>query len=376
MTRKQLISFAAAIVALATAITPVSAQQIEEGQWLNLFDGESLFGWTLFGDAAWTVTDGVLTAKQGTNGWLASTCQFADFDLTVKIRVTGKGSAGIAVRSGLEGHPADTGGAAIALPAQDGDAWHVVQVRAVGTALAATVDGQPVEGLAATRARGYVGIQYHRYHRDGRAAPAVEVSEVKLRPLHLAPIFNGANLDGWNIIPDRASVFSVVDGALNIKDGNGQIETAGVYQDFLLQLDIAAFGDPKKPLNSGVFFRGPVGVFWKGYESQVRNEFVRDDRTRPVDFGTGGLYGIQEARKVLPSEGEWFQKTIICEGNHFAVWINGYLVSDYFDTRPVSAEGDGKSGFVQPAGTIHLQGHDPTTNLSFKNINIQEYPAR
>ena len=33
-----------------------------------------------------------------------------------------------------------------------------------------------------------------------------------------------------------------------------------------------------------------------------------------------------------------------------------------------------KEGFVGEAGTIHLQGHDPTTDLSFKNINIQEYP--
>ena len=34
---------------------------------------------------------------------------------------------------------------------------------------------------------------------------------------------------------------------------------------------------------------------------------------------------------------------------------------------------DGKRGYVPEAGTIHLQGHDPTTDLSFKNIQIQEY---
>ncbi len=376
MIRRTRYTVAAAMIALAAMAAPLSAQDVAEGQWINLFDGESLFGWTQFGDAAWEVADGVLSAKRGTNGWLASTCQFADFDLTVKIRVTGKGSAGIVFRTGLEGHHSETGGAAITLPAQDDDTWRLVQVRAVGPSVSATVDGKTVEGLAVSRARGYVGVQYHRYHRDGRAAPIVEVSEVRLRPLQLTTIFNGKNLDGWNIIPDRASVFSVVDGALNIKDGNGQIETADVYRDFVLQLDIIAYGDPRKPLNSGVFFRGPVGVFWKGYESQVRNEFIRDDRTRPVDFGTGGLYGIQEARKVIASEGEWFQKTIVCEGNHFAVWINGQLVSDYYDTRPVSPEGDGKNGFVSAPGTIHLQGHDPTTNLSFKNIHIQEYPAR
>ncbi|MCC6143404.1 MAG: DUF1080 domain-containing protein, partial [Candidatus Hydrogenedentes bacterium] len=110
-----------------------------------------------------------------------------------------------------------------------------------------------------------------------------------------------------------------------------------------------------------------------GYESQVRNQWLKDDRTKPVDFGTGGMYGVQEARKVNSTDGEWFSKTIIANGNHFAVWVNGLLVSDFVDTRPISEESDGKNGYVPAAGTINLQGHDPTTDLSFKNMNIQVY---
>jgi len=77
----------------------------------------------------------------------------------------------------------------------------------------------------------------------------------------------------------------------------------------------------------------------------------------------------------VSTDHEWFSKTIVCDGNHMAVWINGYLASDFTDTRPVSENSDGKSGYVPGPGTIHLQGHDPTTDLSFKNIRIQEYPA-
>ena len=33
----------------------------------------------------------------------------------------------------------------------------------------------------------------------------------------------------------------------------------------------------------------------------------------------------------------------------------------------------GSTSAVPEAGTIHLQGHDPTTDLSFKNINLQSY---
>ncbi|HNR36188.1 MAG TPA: DUF1080 domain-containing protein, partial [Candidatus Hydrogenedentes bacterium] len=115
--------------------------------------------------------------------------------------------------------------------------------------------------------------------------------------------------------------------------------------------------------------------FWKGYESQVRNEWEGDDRAKPKDFGTGGNYGNQPARKVVSSDREWFTKTIVVDGNHAAVWINGYLTSDFLGVRPRSLQSQGKEGYVAGPGTITLQGHDPTTDLSFKNIVIQEYPG-
>jgi len=244
-----------------------------------------------------------------------------------------------------------------------------IVVRAVGDSVEATVDGEPVE-LTTERRIGHIGIGFHRYHSQGRGQE-LTIKEVKLRPLQLTPLFDGETLDGWNILPGRNSEFTVEEGAIRIVNGNGQIETEGVYQDFLLQLDVYSNGDA---LNSGVFFRGPVGEFWRGYESQVRNEWRGDDRTLPVDYGTGGLYGLDPARKVVSSDFEWFNKTIVANGNHFAVWVNGYQVADYVDTRPVHPQSDAKNGFVPHAGTIHLQGHDPLTDLSFKDIHIQEYP--
>lgn len=347
-----------------------AAAEVAEGQWINLFDGESTFGWTVFGDANWAVEEGILEADKGAGGWIATTSQFTNFELSATLRLTHAGTTGLVVRGGLEGHPSENGSGVVLLEnKEDEGEWQTVVVKALGDELSATVNGEDVE-LSASRDRGYIGFQYHHYHREKRDVK-LEIKEVKLRPLQLTPLFNGENLDGWNIIPDRASKFEVVDGAINITDGNGQIETAGTYRDFVLQLDIISNGEE---LNSGVFFRGPVGVFWKGYESQVRNHWMRDDRTRPVDYGTGGLYGVQPTRKVVSTDHEWFSKTVVAEGNHTAVWINGYQVSDVWDMRPVDKNNDGKNGFVPIAGTIHLQGHDPTTDLSFKNINLQEYP--
>jgi len=337
-------------------------------EWINLFDKETLFGWTPFGQGNWSVSDGNLACDTGAGGWLATTSQFADFELVVKMRVEADGSAGVAFRAGLEGHPSENGSNWITIAEPKGGAsdWHEIKVTASGANVSATVDGKEGNVMGGGRARGYIGILYYR---DGK----IEVESIKLRPLNLKPIFNGKNLDGWNIIPGRKSEFNVVDGALNIKNGNGQIETAGTYKDFCLQLDIFSNGDH---LNSGVFYRSPAGVFWKGYESQVRNEWEGNDRAKPKDFGTGGNYGNQPARKVVSSDREWFTKTIVVDGNHAAVWVNGYLTSDFLDVRPRSLQSQGKEGYVAGPGTITLQGHDPTTDLSFKNIVIQEYPAK
>ncbi|MCX5757063.1 MAG: DUF1080 domain-containing protein [Candidatus Hydrogenedentes bacterium] len=354
-----------AIVLLAAVCVSMSAVADE---WINLFDKESLYGWTQFGQGNWSVADGNLVCDSGAGGWLASTSQFADFELVVKMRVEADGAAGLAFRAGLEGHPSENGSnwLTIAEPKGSTPDWHVIKVTANGTNVAATVDGKDANVLGGGRARGYIGILY--YHKG-----KVMVESARLRPLNMKPIFNGKDLSGWNAIPEHKSVFSVVDGALNIKNGNGQIETAGTYKDFFFQADVFSNGDH---LNSGIFFHGPVGIFWKGYEAQIRNQWEGDDRTKPVDFGTGGNYGNQPARKVVSSDREWFTYTIVCDGNHASLWLNGYLTSDFLDVRPQSLQKQGKEGYVPGPGTIHLQGHDPTTDLSFKNIVLQEYPAK
>jgi len=354
---------AACLAAILLTLAPGAAAD----EWIDLFDGETLYGWQPLGDVEWAVDEGAIVGQRGTGGWLATTSAFMDFELKAKIKLRTGSSAGLVLRAGLDGHWTENGAGILLLSAPKGavPGWREVVVTADGGAVTATINGEPAEVLGGGSLCGHIGIHCH-----GKSK--VEVTGVTLRPLNVQPIFNGENLDGWNIIPDRASKFSVVDGAINIKDGNGQIETAGVYKDFLLQIDIISNGEH---LNSGVFFRGPVGIFWKGYESQVRNQWLKAGRHKPVDFGTGGIYGNQPARQVVSNDHEWFTKTIVCRGNHMAVWINGYQVTDYLELRAVPDNQSGKDGYVPGPGTIHLQGHDPTTDLSFKNIVLQEYPS-
>lgn len=204
------------------------------------------------------------------------------------------------------------------------------------------------------------------------AGSRLYLRNVKCRSTALKPIFNGKDLSDWKEIPGRNSKFTVTkNGELSIKDGPGDIHTEGQWDNFLLQLDIKANG---KHLNSGVFFRCLSGQFWSGYESQIRNQWKGDDRTKPVDFGTGGIYGRQPARKVVSSDNEWFTMTVIAHGNHIATWVNGYQVTDFTDTRPKNESA--RKGTKLDKGPISLQGHDPTTDLSFRNIRIVDLPKK
>ncbi len=76
----------------------------------------------------------------------------------------------------------------------------------------------------------------------------------------------------------------------------------------------------------------------------------------------------------MAKDGEWFTMTVVAHGNHIATWVNGIQQVDWYDNRPPSD--NPRTGCRLEAGHISIQGHDPTTNLSFRNIRIAELPAK
>src|SRR5262249_7022984 len=65
-----------------------------------------------------------------------------------------------------------------------------------------------------------------------------QLTNVKLKPLDLKPLFNGKDLTGWKEFPGRKSKFSITpEGWLQLKDGPGDLQTEGLYDDFILQLE-------------------------------------------------------------------------------------------------------------------------------------------
>ncbi|HOX00955.1 MAG TPA: DUF1080 domain-containing protein [Candidatus Paceibacterota bacterium] len=361
----------------------LTPQELSDG-WILLFDGNTLFGWKSVGNAQWVVRDSAIESRSGA-GFLETTTEFADFRLRADFWIDEAADSGVFFRCPAEGAidsasacevnirdaherwPTGSicGVAPAAVKASTTGRWTGLDLTAEGDRISVRLDGRTVlETTDARFARGAICLQQF----DGKGT--VRFRNLKIRPLGLRSIFNGKDLTGWREIPGHKSVYSVTpEGWLNVKNGNGDLQSAGQYGDFIFQLEIISNGTH---LNSGVFFRALPGQFWSGYESQIRNQWEGNDRAKPVDFGTGAIYNRQAARRVIPNDREWFQKTIVAHGRHLAVWVNGIMVSDFLDSRPPHE--NARQGYRAQAGVLSLQGHDPTTDLSFRNLQVVELP--
>lgn len=357
--------------------------EVAEG-WIALFDGESLFGWQPVGPVRWQVQQGSLIAEPEKEGFLFTTTRFADFVLQLEFQASPETNSGVFLRSPLEIRDVATDcyevniasptrsdyptGSLVrrakAAPVGDKSDWRLLQIEAEGARIVVQLDGQKVLEYRDPQPvrKGFIALQA----REGRVA----FRKIKLRPLGMKPLFNGKNLTGWREHPDSRSRVTVTpEGFLRLQGGRGQLESTETFADFVLQLEVFVAG---RELNSGVFFRCIPGEMMNGYESQIHNGYIAGDRSRPRDAGTGGIFRRQNARRVVANDFEWFTKTIVADGPHMAVWVNGYQVSDWTDTRPAHA--NPRQGLRLEPGTIIFQGHDPGTDILFRNIRIGVLP--
>jgi hypothetical protein len=207
-------------------------------------------------------------------------------------------------------------------------------------------------------------------HFMSKSADPLLVNEAKYRPQDMTPLFNGKDLTGWTVFAGdakrKASKFEVTAaGELRVTNGPGDLQSIGTYSDFLLQFECKTQGDS---LNSGFFFRCLPDQYQQGYEAQIQNAIVNNDASKPADFGTGAIYRRIAARKVVSKDREWFTMTVVAVGPLLRTWVNGYPVVNWTDDRKPAD--NARQGQYLKAGHISIQGHDPTTDILFRNIRI------
>ena len=359
----------------------LSEAELQDG-WIALFDGQTLFGWEAATDANWRVEEGAIVVDQGTPGLLCTKAEFADYVLQLEFRSPLETNSGVFIHTPLQpqdaavdcyeiniagkDNPFPTGSlvkrlkAAEVAPSSD---WQTMQITVQEGHIQTLVNGNMVLDTLPTPTlrRGRIGLQLN--------SGSVAFRNIRLKPLRGESLFNGKDLTGWKSYPDMASRFTVTpEGWLHVEDGRGQLETEKSYGDFVLQLECKTNA---AQLNSGVFYRCIPGQTMNGYEVQIHHGIRDGDRSRPVDCGTGGIFRRQHARLVVADDQEWFWMTIVATGPHVSTWVNGYPVADWTDDREPNE--NPRQGLRLEPGTIMIQGHDPTTNIDFRNLRITTY---
>lgn len=363
---------------LTEPVARLDDAELNDG-WISLFDGQTLFGWKSHSAANWRVEDGTIVVDSGEKGLLCTTSKFANYTLKLEFLSAKGTNSGVFLNTSAKptdpatdcyelniadsDNPFPTGSFVKRLKAEgnfDSDKWQAYEIAVDMGKVVVKLDGATVLEYTdpAPLPRGFIGLQLN----EGRVA----FRNIKLKPLGMNAIFNGKDLSGWKLYPEMPSVFTVTEeGFMNVKNGRGQIETEESYDDFILQLQSISH---LPGLNSGLFFRCISGELMNGYECQISNAYKDGDRSQPVDCGTGGIFRRQDARYVASDDGSWAHMTLIADGPHIAAWSNGIQVSDWTDERKPDA--NPRKGLRLEAGTIMIQGHDPTTNFSFREMKV------
>lgn len=188
-------------------------------------------------------------------------------------------------------------------------------------------------------------------------------------------LFNGENLDGWKTATENPETFSVQDGEI-VAHGErchlfyvGPVEDAN-FTNFEFRADVLT----KPGSNSGIYFHTiyqETGWPSQGYECQINQTYQPDPKK------TGGLYNIVniDAEHNPAQDNEWYTQHIIVRGKRIIVniitGIDGpkttvHKVVDYTEPDELDRRQPRLS-----SGTFALQGHDPGSEVHFRNIRVR-----
>lgn len=104
---KRFLLWSAVITALsAFAVTAIaqSKQKIPGNDWIQLFNGADLSGWTKVGNESWTVENGLIHGKGLTQGYgyLETEKQYKDFQLSLRFKCVADGNSGVFFHSAFK----------------------------------------------------------------------------------------------------------------------------------------------------------------------------------------------------------------------------------------------------------------------------------
>lgn len=175
-----------------------------------------------------------------------------------------------------------------------------------------------------------------------------------------ASLFNGNDLDGWQIYGTEK--WYVEDGLLIAESGPdkqyGYLATEDTYKNFELEVEFLQEANG----NSGVFFRSDIeGTKISGWQVEVAPP-GHDTGGIYESYGRGWLIKPQPVKDTNLKFGEWNKMKIRVVDDRVTTWLNGVQMVDFQDEKIGEAN-----------GKIALQIHDGGgIKVFWRNLRIKE----
>jgi len=188
-------------------------------------------------------------------------------------------------------------------------------------------------------------------------------------------LFDGKTLDGWKA-NEHPDTFKVENGCILAHGERSHLFFVGAngaadFKNFDLTAEVMA----KPGANSGIFFHTAYqesGWPEQGFEVQIDNSQPKHNGYLEMKK-TGSLYGVRNIYKAIVNDNEWFTMQITVHGKHVQVRVNNTLLVDYVE--PVSPGYDTQHPLRRVShGTFALQGHDPKSEVLFRNLQVTPLP--
>jgi hypothetical protein len=202
-------------------------------------------------------------------------------------------------------------------------------------------------------------------------SPRLNADDKPVDDAGFVSLWNGKDLSEWKI-GKNAESWSIKDGELVVHGpGPGHLFYEGPvenhdFKNFHLKAEVLTFPHA----NSGIYFHTRFqeqGFPAQGFEAQV-NQTQKDPKK------TGGLYNIQDVMNTPPAEdGKWFLYEIIVNGKHVILKIDGKVTCDWTEPDPPAPPKSNKDRVIGH-GTFGLQGHDPGSEVHYRNIRVKVLP--